>query len=164
MAPRRWALLALFLLLGVGFALWALQRAPGEGPAFPRSTLWVEGEGVRHHLRVEVADTPERQARGLMFREALAEDEGMVFLFPAPTAGGFWMKNTLIPLSIAFFDREGMILRILDMEPCRADPCPVYHPGVIYQGALEVNQGWFARHGLTPGARVGGEALGFWPR
>jgi hypothetical protein len=66
------------------------------------------------------------------------------------------MKNTLIPLSIAFFDRQGVILRILDMEPCRADPCPVYYPGVVYQGALEVNQGWFRRRGLKEGARVGG--------
>lgn len=148
------------LLLGLVLGLVALA----QGLSFPKSTLYVEQEGRRHPLKVEVADTPERQAQGLMFRKTLAEDEGMVFLFPSPTAGGFWMKNTLIPLSIAFFDREGVILRILDMTPCRADPCPVYYPGVVYQGALEVNQGWFKRRGLTPGARVGGEALRFWPR
>ena len=50
------------------------------------------------------------------------------------------------------------------MEPCRADPCPVYYPGVVYQGALEVNQGWFRRRGLAEGARVGGEALKRWPQ
>ncbi|WP_243090992.1 DUF192 domain-containing protein [Thermus neutrinimicus] len=148
--------LALWLALG----LWAL----GQGLSFPKSTLFVEQGGKRYPLRVEVADTPERQAQGLMFRKSLGEDEGMVFLFPTPTAGGFWMKNTLIPLSIAFFDRQGVILRILDMEPCRKDPCPVYYPGVVYQGALEVNQGWFQKRGLTPGARVGGEALRLWPR
>lgn len=145
--------LALALLWGLALAL-----------SFPRSTLWVEAGGRRHTLRVEVADTPERQAQGLMFRKALGEEEGMVFLFPAPESGGFWMKNTLIPLSIAFFNREGVILRILDMVPCRADPCPVYYPGVVYWGALEVNQGWFARRGVAPGARLGGEALGLWPR
>ncbi|TFU17193.1 DUF192 domain-containing protein [Thermus tengchongensis] len=138
--------------------------ALAQGLSFPKSTLYVEQGGRRHTLKVEVADTPERQAQGLMFRKSLGEDEGMVFLFPTPTAGGFWMKNTLIPLSIAFFDRQGVILRILDMEPCRKDPCPVYYPGVVYQGALEVNQGWFQRQSLTPGARVGGEALKFWPR
>ncbi|MDM7324824.1 MAG: DUF192 domain-containing protein [Thermus sp.] len=138
--------------------------ALAQGLSFPRSTLYVEQGGRRHTLRVEVADTPERQAQGLMFRKTLGEDEGMVFLFPSPTAGGFWMKNTFIPLSIAFFDRQGVILRILDMEPCRKEPCPVYYPGVVYQGALEVNQGWFRKRGLTPGARVGGEALTFWPR
>ncbi len=148
------------IALGLALGLWAL----GQGLSFPKSTLFVEGGGKRYLLRVEVADTPERQAQGLMFRKSLGEDEGMVFLFPAPTAGGFWMKNTLIPLSIAFFDRQGQILRILDMEPCRQDPCPVYYPGVVYQGALEVNRGWFQRRGLTPGARVGGEALKLWPR
>ncbi len=145
--------LALPLLLGLALAL-----------SFPKSTLWVEAGGRRFTLRVEVADTPERWAQGLMFRERLGEDEGMVFLFPGPQTGGFWMKNTLIPLSIAFFSQEGMILRILDMEPCRADPCPVYYPGVVYWGALEVNRGWFARRGVAPGGRVGGEALRLWPR
>ncbi|MGC8966911.1 MAG: DUF192 domain-containing protein [Thermus sp.] len=149
-------LLVLLALLGL--------LALAQGLTFPRSTLYVEGNGKRYPLKVEVADTPERQAQGLMFRKSLGEDEGMVFLFPTPTAGGFWMKNTLIPLSIAFFNREGIVLRILDMAPCRADPCPVYYPGVVYQGALEVNQGWFQRRGLKEGARVGGEALRLWPR
>jgi uncharacterized membrane protein (UPF0127 family) len=149
----------------VGYlALGLFLLALAQGLTFPKSTLYVEQGGKRHLLKVEVAYTPERQAQGLMFRKALPEDEGMVFLFPAPTAGGFWMKNTLIPLSIAFFDRQGVILRILDMEPCRADPCPVYYPGVVYQGALEVNQGWFRRRGLKEGARVGGEALKLWPK
>ncbi|WP_337845370.1 DUF192 domain-containing protein [Thermus sp.] len=152
MAPR---LFRLALLFGLALA---------QGLSFPRSTLYVESGGKRHLLKVEVADTPERQAQGLMFRKTLGEDEGMVFLFPEPTGGGFWMKNTLIPLSIAFFDRQGVILRILDMEPCRKDPCPVYYPGVVYQGALEVNRGWFAHRGVRPGDRVGGEALRFWPR
>lgn len=152
-SPARW------------LAPWVLGLvALAQGLSFPRSTLYVEQGGRRHTLRVEVADTPERQAQGLMFRKSLGEDEGMVFLFPTPTAGGFWMKNTLIPLSIAFFDRQGVILRILDMEPCPKDPCPVYYPGVVYQGALEVKQGWFQKRDLTPGARVGGEALKFWPR
>lgn len=122
--------------------------------SFPKGVLHVAQGERRYLLEVEVADTPLRRARGLMFRKRLGEDEGMVFLFPAPTTDGFWMKNTLIPLSIAFFDQDGTILRVLDMEPCRADPCPVYRPGVVYQGALEVNRGWFARRGLTPGARV----------
>ncbi|MER3602538.1 MAG: DUF192 domain-containing protein [Thermus sp.] len=160
-------LLAYLVLLKVSLAgaLWGslYKAALAEGLGFPRSTLYVE-YGGRHTLEVEVADTPERQAQGLMFRTQLGEDEGMVFLFPVPTAGGFWMKNTRIPLSIAFFDRKGTILRILDMAPCKKDPCPVYYPGVLYQGALEVNQGWFARRGIREGARVGGAALSLWPK
>ena len=75
----------------------------------------------------------------------------MVFVFTQPTRGGFWMKNTLIPLSIAFYDRRGRILRILEMEPCRADPCRIYDPGVTYRGALEVNRGAFRRLGVARG-------------
>jgi uncharacterized membrane protein (UPF0127 family) len=64
------------------------------------------------------------------------------------------MKNTLIPLSIAFLDADGRILRILDMEPCEADPCPLYPPGVAYTSALEVNQGAFERWGVEVGDLV----------
>jgi uncharacterized protein len=78
----------------------------------------------------------------------------MLFLFPEAASGGFWMKNTLIPLSIAFADGEGRILRVLDMQPCRADPCEVYEPGVSYRSALEVNQGAFAEWGVEEGDRL----------
>jgi len=88
-----------------------------------------------------------------MFRKSLPEDQGLLFLFPQATGSPFWMKNTLIPLSIAFADQNGKILRILDMEPCPKDPCPTYYPGVAYRQALEVNRGWFARHGVKEGDR-----------
>ncbi len=104
-------------------------------------------------LKVEIASTPEAWQRGLMFRESLPEDQGMLFLFPKATGAPFWMKNTLIPLSIAFADQNGKILRMLDMDPCKADPCPSYYPGVAYRQALEVNQGWFQRHGVKEGDR-----------
>lgn len=162
---RRLSRLVLALaLLGLALALaQGLPVSPSERITFPKSLLYVEGNGARYTLRVEVATTPRQQALGLMFRKSLGEDEGMVFLFPAPTAGGFWMKDTLIPLSIAFFDRQGIILRILDMTPCRKDPCPVYYPGLLYQGALEVNLGWFARRKIREGARVSGPALLMFP-
>ena len=86
-----------------------------------------------------------------MGREKLAADAGMIFLYFEPTEGGFWMKNTLIPLSIAFFDRDGEIVDILDMEPCRADPCRSYFPDSPYFGALEVNAGAFRRWGVSEG-------------
>jgi uncharacterized protein len=105
-------------------------------------------------VRVEIADEEDERARGLMNRESLDEDAGMLFLFPAESSGGFWMKNTLIPLSIAFMDGGGRILRILDMEPCRADPCPIYDPGVAYRSALEVNRGAFADWGVEEGDRL----------
>jgi hypothetical protein len=100
---------------------------------------------------VEVADSPEERQIGLMNRESLPEDAGMIFLFDEPTSTGFWMKDTLIPLSIAFADAEGTILRILDMEPCEGESCEVYSPGVFYWSALEVNQGAFERWGVEEG-------------
>lgn len=105
-------------------------------------------------VRVEIADSGEERQEGLMHRESLPEDEGMLFVFPSEHRGGFWMKNTLIPLSIAFVDAEGRILRILDMDPCRADPCQIYDPGVAYRNALEVNQGAFAEWGVEEGDRL----------
>jgi len=89
-----------------------------------------------------------------MGRTSLPEDAGMIFVYPEPTEGGYWMKNTLIPLSIAFYAGDGRILKILDMEPCDADPCPLYDPGVAYRGALEVNEGAFAGWGISAGDRL----------
>ncbi|MBD0290293.1 MAG: DUF192 domain-containing protein [Thermoleophilia bacterium] len=89
-----------------------------------------------------------------MGRVALPANAGMLFVWDSDTSGGFWMKDTLIPLSIAFYDARGRILRVLDMVPCRADPCPVYDPGVAYRGALEVNRGAFRRWGVRAGDRI----------
>jgi uncharacterized membrane protein (UPF0127 family) len=124
----------------------------GARPAGPTAVIETDDGPVR--IAVEVADTDEERQRGLMHRKSLPEDAGMVFVFPGETSGGFWMKNTLIPLSIAFYDADGKILRILDMEPCRADPCKVYDPGVAYRGALEVNQGAFGRWGVSEGDTI----------
>jgi uncharacterized membrane protein (UPF0127 family) len=89
---------------------------------------------------------------------ALAPDEGMVFVFDEPHEGGFWMKDTLLPLSIAFWDQEGLIIDIFTMEPCEADPCPTYRPRGPYVAALEMGAGWFDGHGVSLGDRVHIEA------
>jgi uncharacterized membrane protein (UPF0127 family) len=124
------------------------------GVAFETGEVVIETDGAHRTLTVEIAETPEEQQLGLMFREALPRASGMVFIFPEDHRGGFWMKNTLVPLSIAFYDGSGRIVSILDMEPCRRDPCPVYDPGVAYRGALEVNQGLFADWGVSVGDRI----------
>jgi uncharacterized membrane protein (UPF0127 family) len=118
---------------------------------FGRGTAIIDMGAQTVLLDVEVAHTPEQRARGLMGRRELPADAGMAFMFFERHRGGFWMKNTLIPLSIAFFDRDGTILRILDMDPCIEDPCRTYDPGVAYWGALEVNQGAFDRWGAKEG-------------
>lgn len=102
-------------------------------------------------LSVQVADTPKKRDKGLMFVEKLPENEGMLFIFSVKTYGGFWMKNTLIPLSIAFLDVDGKILKILDMFPCKEDICPTYDPELFYHYALEVNLGWFEKNQIKEG-------------
>jgi len=146
---------AVLLAALLGFLL--LRKPAGATPeATPRVPLYdlvIETDHGPVTLKVELATTPEAWQKGLMFRESLPENQGMLFIFPQATGSAFWMKNTRIPLSIAFADQNGVILRILDMEPCEEDPCPSYYPGVAYRQALEVNQGWFARHGVKEGDR-----------
>jgi uncharacterized membrane protein (UPF0127 family) len=105
-------------------------------------------------FRVEVADTEAEREVGLMGRTSLDADAGMVFLFDGTTTASFWMKDTLIPLSIAFWGTDGRIVGILDMEPCEADPCPTFNPGVPYVGALEANLGSFSDRGVAVGDTV----------
>jgi uncharacterized membrane protein (UPF0127 family) len=148
--PCRPALLAsLLLTLGVAACSSSVPQR-----LLPRGTLRVTTDSGPVALRVEVAAEGRARSVGLMGRPHLPADAGMVFVFGRPHGGGFWMKNTLIPLSIAFWDRSGRILKILDMPPCSADPCRVYEPGVTYVGAVEANRGWFAAHGVGPGDRV----------
>ncbi|MER3404798.1 MAG: hypothetical protein C4289_06230 [Chloroflexota bacterium] len=104
--------------------------------------------GAQVIVYVEIADTPELRALGLMNREALAEDHGMLFVFEQDVQVPFWMKDTLIPLSIAFIAADGTIVDIKDMQPL--DLSLVYSQAP-YRYALEVNQGFFAAHGIGIG-------------
>jgi uncharacterized protein len=122
--------------------------------AFPHGTAVIRTSGPTVRVPVEIAVTPAQLAQGLSGRRSLAAGSGMAFLWTTDIRGGFWMKNTSIPLSIAFWNKSGRILRILDMAPCRRDPCKVYDPKVAFRGALEVNRGAFARWGVHPGAHV----------
>ncbi len=114
----------------------------------------VRFEGVEAVLHVDVAQTPEARQRGLMGVEELPADHGMAFVFDGPVRSGFWMKDTLIPLSIAFVDERGRVIGVRDMYPCEADPCPSYGVGKPYVLAVEANLGWFDDHGVEPGDRV----------
>jgi uncharacterized membrane protein (UPF0127 family) len=118
------------------------------------SRLIIATSNGEVELNVEIADTTEERQQGLMNRRELAENAGMVFVHNTPTESNFWMKNTLIPLSLAVWGKGGEIAAILDMEPCEADPCTVYTPGVPWVGAVEVNQGFFAENGVKVGDQV----------
>lgn len=105
-------------------------------------------------IDVEVADSPEQRAYGLMHRKSLPPDYGMMFLYFEDVRTPFYMKNTLVPLSVAFFDSTGRILEIIDMAPCKKEPCKLYTPRLPYRGALEVAQGSFQAWGVAVGDSV----------
>jgi uncharacterized membrane protein (UPF0127 family) len=99
------------------------------------ATATLRLDGVT--FRPELALTSAQHQRGLMFRKQ-APPDGMLFVFPRATAGGFWMKNTLVPLKIVFFDTRGRAVRRFLMTPCRKDPCDIYDPVKQYRYALEL--------------------------
>lgn len=143
----RIALAAVLLAAVAGTAVAAAGLDRGTATLSPRA-----GSAVA--VRVEIARTRTERQRGLMYRRSLPARAGMVFAYPNDVRGGFWMKNTLIPLDIAFYDARGKILRILTMQPCRADPCRIYEPNVSYRSALEVNAGSFRRWKVKAGDRI----------
>ena len=97
---------------------------------------------------VEIAKTEEERAKGLMGRMSLGKNGGMIFVFEVEGYHGFWMKNTLVPLSIAFIDKEGKIVWITDMKPLTLSTHSPPRP-ILY--ALEMNKGWFAANGIKAG-------------
>ncbi len=107
----------------------------------------------KHAISAEVADTPEAREHGLMQRNSLCADCGMLFVFPAANRYGFWMKNTSLPLAIAFIARDGRIINIAEMKPYTLD---AHYPQADALYALEMNSGWFAAHGVNPGDQVAG--------
>ena len=129
----------------------AVAQEAEPNPTLPQVYLQA---GI-HRIRAEVADSPTERARGLMMRKSLAPNSGMLFVFPQPAVHCFWMKNTLIPLTIAFLDGDGTIVTLADMQPHdETSHCP--ERAVRY--ALEMEQGWFARRGMKAGDRIGGLA------
>jgi hypothetical protein len=103
-------------------------------------------------LQVEVARTEETRALGLMFRTALPEDRGMLFIFEQPGLHRFWMKNTLIPLDMVWMDNRKRIIHIeYQVPPCKLDPCPVYGPSADSLYVLEVISGVASQEKLRPG-------------
>ena len=142
--------LAVAILLFVGCA-----RPTPSIDAAAVTSVTLRGSQGAVQVQVEKADSPAEREKGLMGRTSLGADGGMVFVFAdGPVTDRFWMKDTHIPLSIAFWDADGSILAIHDMDPCTADPCPTYGAPVPYVGALEVTQGFFEEHGIHVGDTI----------
>jgi len=143
---------ATFHLLLIWFALAGSAFAQGQGQGQPKLPTIPLSIG-KHALVAEVAASPETRERGLMFRYDLKDNEAMLFVFPSAQRQSFWMKNTPLPLSIAFIDAKGAILNIRDMMPFTTDGHPSEGEALY---ALEVNRGWFAQRGIKAGDRVQG--------
>jgi hypothetical protein len=106
-------------------------------------------------VTVEIADTIDEQALGLMYRTELTADHGMLFVFEEEAYRTFWMKNTKLPLDILFLDKEDIIVDVKEnFEPCHADPCELYTSKEPAMYALEVNAGFVAAHNIEIGNRV----------
>ena len=126
----------------------------GAPPVVPGAQLSVDWLTVgAHRITVELARDPAEQSRGLMFRDSLPPDHGMLFLFARDDVQSFWMRNTKIPLSIAYADSRGRIVRIADLEPFDERPVTSIAPA---RYALEMNRGWFAAHHVVAGDVIRG--------
>jgi uncharacterized membrane protein (UPF0127 family) len=104
-------------------------------------------------IQAEVAATELQQETGLMFRTHMDENDGMIFVFPESARKAFWMRNTYLPLTVAFLDDQGVVLNLEDMQPQTENPHWSSGPAKY---ALEMNQGWFAKRGIAPGAKMEG--------
>ncbi len=134
----------------LSFALPAVARVLN----FEFKTIKLAG----HSVRVEIADTPDKSSRGLMFRKKLAEGEGMLFVFPSEEPRSFWMKNTFVDLSIGFIDAGLRLVDIQDMKSVKSEMenSESYHSKAPAKYALEVPKGWFAKNKIKVGDHLTG--------
>jgi len=139
--------LVLLILCLNGFLL---RAAPQPQTNLPEVALTLGG----HSLTAQIAADDSTRERGLMSRTILGENEAMLFIFPFPRPVSFWMKDTPVPLSIAYMGSSGRILEIHDLKPFDETPVPSASDSVDY--ALEVPRGWFSGHGVLPGDSVAG--------
>jgi uncharacterized membrane protein (UPF0127 family) len=142
------AVIAACLALAVGAAL------AQDGP---QKLGTIRLNAGMHLIQAEVAQTPEQRSIGLMFRKFMGPNEGMLFAFEEPSQQCFWMKNTLLPLSIAFLADDGTVVNIEDMRPQTLDG---HCSKSAVRFALEMNDGWFAKRGIKPGSKIGGTPFG----
>lgn len=138
---------AFALVLVFSVPAFARESAQAE---LPRTVLTLG----QNKIAAEVADDDGEREAGLMFREKLGDGEGMLFVMPATSPASFWMKNTSLPLSIAYIDPSGAILEIHDLVPHELKPVRSRFPNVAY--ALEMRRGWFSDHNVFPGDHIGG--------
>ena len=141
---------ALFLAFLLEAATFTSRAQTQAQPELPVTKLSIGGKSIRS----EIADEEHERAAGLMFRKELADDAGMLFIMPQTGPVAFWMRNTELPLTIAYIGPNGAIMELHDLEPFNERPVPSTFPHIAY--ALEMPRGWFTKNNIWPGERVVG--------
>jgi uncharacterized protein len=152
MPPARTAATHLRRAAALLLAMLATSAAWPQGQ--PQNLATTTLQVGMHSIRAQLALTPEQRQIGLMFRQTMPTHEGMLFVFEQAATQCFWMRNTLIPLSIAFLADDGTVVNLADMKP-QSDDSHCSAKPVRY--VLEMNQGWFAKRGVKPGTRIAGD-------
>ena len=134
------------------------QEPAGTNGSNGPSVRYVRSDGSAVPMQIEVADTPELQSCGLMHRTSIPDDHGMLFVFQGDSVGGFWNRNTFIPLTLAWIDRDGVIVDITDLPNVSPDDNPQINttisPRAQYRYVVEANQGWFERNNVKVGDKA----------
>ena len=158
---RRRAADALAGVVAAALLVGCTDSAPSEVPPLhpridelPETTVEIGTDDNVFEVVALVAASPEQRQRGLQEVEDLPDGTGMLFLFNRDRTSGFWMKDTVVPLEIAFVAADGRIVEILSMEPCEEEPCEIYAPEESYRAALEVPDGWLTERGVRAGDRM----------
>jgi uncharacterized protein len=139
--------------LAVAFAFAAVAAVSAQAQDAPQRLRSIPLQAGMHVIEAELALTPEQRQIGLMHRREMPANRGMLFVFESPQVQCFWMKNTLLPLSIAFIGDDGVVVNITDMKPLDETSHCSKKP-VRY--VLEMNQGWFAKKGIKAGSKLSG--------
>jgi uncharacterized membrane protein (UPF0127 family) len=154
----RWSTISVRLALPlVLLSLMAITSGCGDdddeaaSPATEGASVTISQGDLSERVRIEIAATYNQRQQGLMFRQEMAEDAGMLFVFAQDVRTGFWMKNTYLPLDIAYIGADGRVQEVRQAKPLDET---VLTPGAPYRYVIELNQGWFERHNMGIGARV----------
>lgn len=155
-----WGLLLLMLMSGciansvVDNGSKILADVPGQIVKGQMLPISAEAKIAQQTIKLEVAQTPQQQAIGLMFRESLPSDRGMLFPFESPKIARFWMKNVLIPLDMVFIKGDRIVEIAVNVPPCKTESCPVYGPDALVDRVLELPGGKSQELGIKPGDAI----------
>ena len=155
-----WGLLLLMLMSGciansvVDNGSKILANVPGQIVKGQMLPISAEAKIAQQTIKLEVAQTPQQQAIGLMFRESLPSDRGMLFPFESPKIARFWMKNVLIPLDMVFIKGDRIVEIAVNVPPCKTESCPVYGPDALVDRVLELPGGKSQELGIKPGDAI----------